>query len=289
MKQFALLALGLVSACDQRDKRPMDRDAAKLLFDEIKLDAPPGMSDLSIDDRGVLWAIAERDRHILEIDLSKSPLVPIVHELQGIADGVDTEALVWLGNGKFVIGVEGANAPSAAIVTAELRGDAIVATSTREFDDAQLGVTLLLNHGIEALCGRDGEILAAIESVGQLAGKRWAPLARLRGDSIQVAKLWLTTKVGKISALTCTIADDGTARVLAIERHFGVARILQFTAKRDDVDITPAVLLDLAPVVHDDFNLEGITTLPDGRLVMINDNQSRKASGPTELFVFHLR
>ena len=152
-------------------------------------------------------------------------------------------------------------------------------------------MTLKANHGIEALCGRDGELLAAIESVGKdpISFKRFAPLVRLRGDAVHAAKLWLTSETGKISAMACTIADDGTAQVLALERHFGVARILKFTIGRTDVEITPTVELDLHPIIHDDYNLEGIVRLLDGRLVMINDNQGRQASGPTELFVFHPR
>jgi hypothetical protein len=290
MKSLALVALALLGACDQRDKRPMDQEAAKGLFDRIKLDSPPGMSDLTIDDRGIVWAIAERDRKVLEIDVSKNPVVPIVHELKGIANGVDTEAIAWLGGGRFAIGVEGANGAWAAIVRAERQGDAIVATATRELNDAQLGVTLMSNHGVEAVCGRDGELIAAIETVGKdPAGRRWAPLVRLRGDTVHVTKLWLTTKVGKISALSCVLADDGSAQVIAIERHFGVARILKFSLGRQDAEVTPTVDLDLHPVLHDKFNLEGIARLPDGRLVMINDNQSRTVSGPTELFVFHPR
>jgi len=293
MKRLALVTLvtlGLLGACDQRDKRPMDREAAKGLFDQIKLDSPPGMSDLTVDDRGIVWAIAERDRRVLEIDVTKSPLVPIMHELEGIADGVDTEAIAWLGDGLFAIGVEGANGPSAAVVRAERQGDAIVATATRELTDAQLGVTLTSNHGIEAVCGRDGELIAAVETVGKdLAGRRWAPIVRLRGDTVHVTKLWLTTKVGKISGLSCILADDGTAQVIAIERHFGVARFLKFSLGRHDVEVTPTVDLDLNPVLHDKFNLEGIARLADGRLVTINDNQGRTVSGPTELFVFHPR
>lgn len=291
MKRYTLVALAVLGACDKRDKRPMDLEGASKLFDMHRLQSPPGMSDLTIDDRGVLWSISERDRQILEIDVRKQPIVPIVHKLEGIAKGVDTEAIVWLGNGKFVIGVEGANGPWAALVSAEVQGDSIVATATRELSDAQVGVTLVPNHGIEALCGRDGELLAAVESVGSdpISGKRWAPVVRLRGDSVQAAKLWLTTGAGKISAMSCTMTDDGTAQVVAIERHFGVARILKFSIGRTDLEVTPTVELDLNPIIHDDYNLEGIVTLPDGRLVMINDNQGRQASGPTELFVFHPR
>ncbi len=291
MKWYALVALAVLGACDKRDKEPMDRVAGKKLFAMHRLASPPGMSDLTIDDRGVVWAIAERHPQILEMDVRKQPIVPIVHKLEGIAKGVDTESIVWLGKGKFMLGVEGAHGAWAALVTAEQRGNAIVATSTRELSDAQVGVTLTANHGIEGLCGRDGELLAAIESVGKdpMTGKRWAPIVRLRGDTLHVAKLWLTTSKGKISAMSCTIADDGTAQVIALERHFGVARVLKFSIGRNDTEVTPTVEHDLHPIIHDDYNLEGIVKLPDGRLVMINDNQGRLASGGTELFLFHSR
>lgn len=289
MKRLALALLGL-AACESRKIGRIDREAAKKLFDEVALPtAPPGMSDLTIDDRGILWAIAERDRTVLEIDVTKQPPLVTTHPLQGIADGVDTEAIAWLGNGAFAIGTEGANAPSASVVSAELRGTAIVATATRDLSSGQLGVLLTSNHGIEALCGRGGELLAVAETVGKDVDKRWAPLVRIRGDEVTLTKLWLTTTTGKISAITCTLADDGAAKVTAIERHFGVARLLSFTLDRSSKEVTPTVDLDLHPVLHNAFNLEGITKLPDGRIVTINDNQSSKVSGPTQLFVFHPR
>lgn len=289
MTRIALALLGL-AACESHKIGPMDREAATKLFDEIVLPtAPPGMSDLTIDDRGVLWSIAERDRTVLEIDVTKQPPLVTAHPLQGIADGVDTEAIAWLGNGTFAIGTEGANGPAAAVVSAELRGAALVATATRDLSSGQLGVLLTSNHGIEALCGRSGELLAVAETVGKDVDKRWAPLVRIRGDEVKLAKLWLTTTTGKISAITCTLADDGTAQVTALERHFGVARLLSFKLDRSQTEITPTVDLDLHPILHNAFNLEGITKLPDGRIVTINDNQSAKVSGPTQLFVFHPR
>jgi hypothetical protein len=282
---LALLVLGL-GACEEKrgNRAPIDPKAANALFEEVPLAAPPGMSDLTIDEHGVLWAISERDRIVLEIELGKPP---IQHTLEGIVLGLDTEAILALGGGRFVIGVEGGMAPAAAILTAELRGADVVVTSTRPLLDKDLGIALTINHGIEAVCGRDGEILAAAETVGTLPdGRRWAPIVRLRGDEVKTARLYLTTKKGKISAMYCTIADDGTAQVLAIERHFGVVRLLSFTVGRDSADITPTVERDLFPILHDNFNLEGITKLADGRLVLINDNQGHKAEGPTQLFVF---
>jgi hypothetical protein len=289
MTRIVLALLGL-AACESHKIGPMDREAAKKLFDEIALPtAPPGMSDLTIDDRGILWSIAERDRTVLEIDPSKQPVAVTAHPVQGIAEGVDTEAITWLGNGTFAIGTEGGNGPSAAVVSAELRGSAIVATATRDLSNGQFGVLLTSNHGIEALCGRAGELLAVAETVGKDVDKRWAPLVRIRGDEVKLTKLWLTTKTGKISAITCTLADDGTAQVTAIERHFGVARVLSFKLDRSQTEVTPTVDLDLHPILHNAFNLEGIARLPDGRIVAINDNQSSKVSGPTQLFVFHPR
>ncbi|HEY5945861.1 MAG TPA: esterase-like activity of phytase family protein [Kofleriaceae bacterium] len=288
MKVVVFVAL---AACGKSgESGVMDREAAKGVFEEVKIDAPPGMSDLSIDDRGVLWAIAERDRHVVEIDLSGQAPRVTSHPLDGIAHGIDTEAIAWLGNNRFAIGTEGASEPTASIMFAELRGNEMMVTSTKQLTSGELGVTLDVNHGIEAVCGTADELLAATESVGKLDdGTRYSALIRLRGDAMTIAKVRLTTKVGKLSALYCTFDAEGTADVIALERHFSVTRILHFAVKRDDVEVTPTVELDLAPILHDSLNLEGIVRLPDGRLAAINDNQSKVARGPTELLLFMKR
>jgi hypothetical protein len=150
----------------------------------------------------------------------------------------------------------------------------------------ELGVDLAVNAGAEAICGRGDDLLIGIESVGTFPdGTRWAPIAHLVGDRAIVSKLLLTTPTGKISGMTCTF-DGSTIHVLAIERHDSVSRILRFDLAEE---ITPAVELDLAPVLNDTLNLEGIARLPDGRLVMINDNQGAIVDGPTDLLVFHPR
>lgn len=284
MKRIALVAA--LAACGTRD-RPIDKEAARALFDEIEIDAPPGISDLTIDDRGVLWAIAERDRKVLEIALGSGTATVTSHDLTGIPGGVDTEALAWLGDGSFAIGIEGSTIPIAAIVLAKLTGGAIVAGDTQRFDADQLGVAPTINHGIEAVCGKTGQLLAAEEIAGvDPDATRWASLVRVEGDQTTRAKLHLTTKTGKISALHCTFEPDGTAHAVAVERHYGVSRVLSFDVPRGAADITPKVEHDLAPVVGS-LNIEGIAKLPDGRLVLVNDNQGATASGPTKLLVFH--
>ena len=283
MKRVWVL-VALLGCGKHHERGPIDREAARGVFEQMPIDAPPGMSDLTIDDRGTIWGIAERDRQVIALELGKPPTR---HALDGIPAGNDTEALAYLGDNRFAIGIEGTEAATAGIMFAELRGDRLVATRTRPLSNAELGVSLTINHGIEALCGRGDELIAACETVGKLPdGTRWAPLVRLRGDALTHTKLRLTTAKGKISALHCTLADDGTAQVIAIERHYGVSRILRFAIKRDDVEVTPTVELDLHPILRDARNLEGIVRLTDGRLVTINDNQGKRANGPTELFVF---
>ncbi|NVB84448.1 MAG: hypothetical protein HOV81_39100 [Kofleriaceae bacterium] len=284
MKWIALVAA--LAACGKHD-RPIDKEAARALFDEITIDAPPGISDLTIDDRGVLWAVAERDRKVLEIALGSGSATVTSHDLTGIPAGIDTEALAWLGDGSFAIGVEGSALPLAGIVYAKLSGNSVVAGETQRFDAAQLGVAPTINHGIEAVCGKAGQLLAAEEIAGvDPDGTRWASLVRIEGDKVTRAKLHLTTKTGKISALHCTFDADGTAHGVAVERHYSVSRVLSFDAARGANDIVPKLEHDLAPVVGS-LNIEGIAKLPDGRLVLVNDNQNATVSGSTKLLVFH--
>jgi Esterase-like activity of phytase len=237
-----------------------------------------------------LWAIAERAHAITEITLGTPPVV-VVHPLDGVPDGLDTEALAWLGGDQFAIGTEGQQAPTASVLYATLGGDGHVRVDReRPLLPAELGVTLTNNHGAEGLCGSANDLVVAIETVGTFAdGARWAPLVRLSGDTALTFRFRLTTRTGKLSALSCRFAADGTVDIEAIERHYGVSRIVHGTITAHDPDVRPTVELDLDPVNHDRYNLEGLVRLADGRWVAINDNQGSRVDGPTELFVFHPR
>jgi hypothetical protein len=290
MKVLALV-VALV-ACGRTERGPIDREKARALFAEVPIaDSPHGMSDLAIDDRGRLWAIPERDPTVLELELAGGSVVGTRHAIDGVPAGMDTEGIGWLGGRRFALALEGAHVPAAAIAFAELGDDGRLSIkSTRVLTAGELGVEPTTNRGLESICGRGDELLTATENAGTFPdGTRWAALVRVRGEALHVTKLRLTSKEGKISALHCTLADDGTAEVVAIERHFGVCRILRFAVGRDDAEVTPVIDLDLTAILRDALNLEGIARLPDGRLVSINDNQSRTAKGPTELLVFHPR
>ncbi|MBA3539548.1 MAG: hypothetical protein H0T79_07950, partial [Deltaproteobacteria bacterium] len=182
--------------------------------------------------------------------------------------------------------------PRAAVAFAERRGARFVVTRTQPLEQLDLGVTLTKNHGAEAVCGTGSDLVIAIEATGRFPdGGRFAPIVRLADGVMSLTRLRLTTETGKISGLECTIAGDGGARVWAIERHYGVSRIVRFTLPRGapaGAELALEVVLDLAPILRDSLNLEGITFLPDGRMVTVADNQGKSVSGPSRLLVFPL-
>ncbi|MGE5184014.1 MAG: SdiA-regulated domain-containing protein [Acidobacteriota bacterium] len=265
------LVLLVLIACGKHAE--LDRSA----FDEIDvLDSPPGVSDLAIDDHGTLWAIPERDRVVLEIP--RPGARAIAHPLVGVADGIDTEAIAWVAPGRFALGTEGQHAATASVLDAALEPDGRITVTA---EHPLTGISLEPNKGAEGICGRAGDVLVAIETVGTLAdGTRYAPLVRIHdGQQVAIDRLRLTSKTGKIAALACSSPGD----VYAIERHYGTSKLLHFADTGGE--ITPTVVIDLYPIHHGTLNLEGLARLPDGRFAFVNDNQSRTIEGPTELLV----
>ncbi len=270
---LVIAAVAAAAACGKHAE--LDRSA----FVEIDvLDSPPGVSDLAIDDRGTLWAIPERDRFVLEIPRPGARV--IAHPLVGVADGIDTEAIAWLAPGRFAIGTEGQHTATASVLDAVLQPDGRVTVTA---EHPLTGIALEPNKGAEGICGRAGDVVVAIETVGTLAdGTRYAPLVRMHdGQQVAIDRLRLTSETGKIAALACSSPGD----VYAIERHYGISKLLHFADTGGD--ITPAVVMDLYPLHHGSLNLEGLARLPDGRFAFVNDNQSHTVEGPTELLVLH--
>ncbi|HEY1547611.1 MAG TPA: hypothetical protein VGG28_07320 [Kofleriaceae bacterium] len=281
----------VVAACGKHDR--VEPAAAAQIFDqEIVLPTvPPGESDLTLDGSGHIWAIAERDRFASELVLAGSNVTVVEHAVDGVPDGNDTESIAWLGGSNFVLGIEGQETTTAGVLFAELRPDGhLVVTSTRDLTNAELGVTLQKNHGSEAICGSGDDIVVGIEERGTFPdGSKWAPLVRIKTGRLKLAKLHLTTGTGKLSALDCRFAADGSVDFVGIERHFGVERILHGVLAAGATEVTPTLVQDLAPAIGDKYNLEGIARLPDGRIALINDNQSKTIDGPTKLLLLKPR
>jgi hypothetical protein len=252
-------------------------------FTLIEIATPPGISDLTLAD-GHLWAIAERDRVAVEMTLDATKLWN--HKVE-IPPGIDTEAISFLGSGQFVIGTEGQDQPTASLIWMKLDEDGTLRpVRERQLTNADLGVTLTNNHGVEAVCGHGDELLAAIETVGKDDQGRYAPLVHMRGDQLTLGKLRLTSDVGKISALACDFKPDGSVDVHAVERHYKISRILHGTLAAGATDMAPTVEIDLEPTLHDSLNVEGLVVLPDGKMIAVNDNQGSTVTGPTYLMRF---
>ncbi|HEY0252598.1 MAG TPA: hypothetical protein VGC41_13780, partial [Kofleriaceae bacterium] len=221
-----MILLGMLVACGKHG------GAQAAPFDEIAVDLPPGESDLTLDDKGHLWAIAERDHVVAELELAASgPPKITLHPVDGVPDGVDTESLGWLGNGNFAIGTEGQQSASASVLSGTLQPNGHLLVAPRiSFTNEQLGLALINNHGAEALCGTGDDVWVAIESTGTTTeGKRWAPLVHVHGDQVVgVQKILLTSDKGKISAINCDFTTQ-PVHVRAIERHYGVSRIISFS------------------------------------------------------------
>ncbi len=299
---LALAACGPVTA-----HVPDDLAAHGVYRIPLEVGKAHGLSGLAVAADGGVWTIAERAATAFRIDLDLTRSPPTVRAIEpwpvvGLPPGEELESLAILPDGAMMVGAEGR---AAHVVHAyrlekvghrlEVRGPAI------SMKAKQLGVHAGGNHGAEGACAVPGLTLFAIEAAGQDAVSRWAPLVVLHeggpdGDDVtqaaaltpdHVRHLRLTTATGKISALDCW-RDGDRVRVIAIERHFAVTRILGFDLDdgAGDLPIAPTVLRDLAPVLHGSLNLEGLVRLPDGHLLAVVDNQYGTLTGPDELIWF---
>jgi hypothetical protein len=275
-----------LAACGRTE---IDRERAAKLFKEVELATKPGLSGLATDATGGLWTISERDAYAYRItlDAQNKPTLE-TFAIEGVPPDVDLEGIAWLREDRLALGTEGQLDDVATVLLAERRGPAFAVTSRIELGAAQIGLTeLRANRGAEGVCGSGDTIIVAIEDTGTSNGKRYAPVVRISHDQIvRTHHVWLTTKTGKLSALDCSIDKDGTAHVIAIERHFSVTKLLRFSVPTTDGDITPTEVLDLGPVLNSRLNLEGIAQANDGRVYAIVDNQWRSLQGPSVLLVF---
>lgn len=279
-----------------------------------------GLSDLSavrdVDGHRRLYVVPERQRALLQLDLPRpaAPRAepggrvdpnddapppetlaarPVGRTLEGVPPYLDTESLAALGNHRFAIGTEAPwpHRTHDDVLLVTLQDHVARATATLRFDYAPYGLTGASNAGIEGLCFDGEALLAASETAGELGdGGRFAPLGRRGpGDTAFVPyRVRLSSETGRISALACRKTSDAPTadtEVLAIERHYGVSRLLRFVLPQS---LAPGTLLpaqpvlDLAALVRPLINYEGVAWLADGDVLLLADNSIGFATGPTE-------
>ncbi len=267
-------------------------------------DALRGASGLTVDGSGTVWTVPEDDRRLLPLSVGRGELrvqgrpAP----LDGLDAELDAESITAIGPGRFAIGTEKrGERDTDTIFLVELRDRRAAVTRQIELQYAPWGIRAEDNMGIEGLCHADGRLVAALEPVIERGGKRYAPIGLLDLQSGQwrALELALTTESGKLSGLSCRAGPDGEVQVTAIERHYGVARLLSFSilaavasnpgsapgsASRPEA-LSSSVLLDLAELLHPLPNFEGVAGF-GGYLFIISDNKQRVTTGPTFLVRF---
>jgi hypothetical protein len=235
-----------------------------------------GLSGLSMRPDGTLWAVSERSGSMRRVG-GDGQLA-----LVGVPAGLEPEALAWIDEDRFVLGTESDDAGRSVdvVLFGRVEGGQAVVVDQWSLELAKLGVAPVGNKGLEAACVSDGTLVVVTELVDERAG-RWAPYASraLEGGAWTTGRLKLSTSTGKVAGLACT-AD----RAWAIERHYGVAHVLDWALPATG-DVIGRVVLDIDAAVTGDLpNLEGIVRRRDGGLWLISDNDHGGVTGPSLRF-----
>jgi len=259
----------------------------------IELDLPDvtGLSDLSRDASGGLWAVAERRRFAVRIASDgAAEAVPIA----GVPDGLDIEGMAWLPDGRVALATESneARRPHDAVFFARLAGGRLEVEEERRLAYRLWPMEALGNQGIEGLCQAGDTLVMAIETVLAAGGVREAPIAiyHLPTGRWTPLRVRLTTRTGKISALACALRPGGAIDVLAIERHFEVAQLIRFAVPPGAAPgVLEAVLVgDLGPLLPGRENYEGLVWDGAAEIAMVADNDWTHVTGPNLLVTARL-
>ena len=265
-----------------------------------------GLSDLTVDDDGKLWAVAERTRALvrMEADGTGVRLVPLV----GVPIRLDVEGLAWLGDGRFALGTESDDPRRTSDLVLFVRlvdgGARARVERSIALDYSRWPLRPNGNQGLEGVCRAGSALVVAVESVSGSA-HRFAPVAvrQLPDGSWTPYLVRLTTRTGKLSALSCLVRPGrgGAIDVLAVERHFGVARLIRFelpaagaaptgpvttpagTERPPPARIAPVLVADLAELLQQRENFEGLVWDGDRDIALVVDNDWARVTGPNLL------
>lgn len=277
------------------------RSEARVL-ERVELAHPDavGLSGLArTHDGGFVTVTERRDRVLLVDETGVRDSVPVT----GVPADLDLEGIAWLGRDVLLAteGVGERRSDRALLARRGPDGFAIVGSPPIVVEvggtvGARRLEPLVLGHnaGLEGLCVA-GAVFAAFETVALVDGRRLAPLVSFPvpndatpPDAPNVATtrfVALTSATGKLSALDCE-DRDGVTELLAIERHFGVSRLLRIAVSPDAHGVLePEVVLDLVPLLERGENFEGVARLPGGRVALVNDNDYGSIDGPSELVI----
>lgn len=298
----ALLLAAAAAACGGRAAEPARPEPAvpATLTDvhrqELASPGVTGLSDLARDPDGRTWAVAERVRVALRVD--RPGAAPVAVPLVGVPEEVDVEGIAWLDRERVALATEsdrGARKTD-ALLLARLGPAGIEVVGRRDLDYSLFPLDPIGNQGLEGLCHAGPYLVASVETVIANPEERFAPIAVLEVASDRWTPLFvrLTTRTGKISALACLVRRDRSIDVLAIERHFEVARLIRFRipaplpAGRPPLVLDPVVVAELAPAMIHQENFEGLLWDGARAVSLVVDNDWTHVTGPNLLLTARL-
>ena len=297
-----IVLLVLVAGCGGRSCdwiRPSDpKGPGPAHVEKLTLSLPehPGISGAASIGDGRAVLVAERRSDLLVVTLADGRLVGQV-PIDGLDPARDLESVAYLSDGSFVMGTEAGadDRPTDPLYKVTSEGSSATLVETLTLSYAPWDMLMGSNHGVEGLCVAGDWLLAGVEEVIEQGGGRIAPLGvlALSGGGWRPFGIQLTTSKGKIAGLYCSQQTaDGPIEVWAIERHFGVSRVLHFeiteltsTPEGHYSLLTAEVVVDLAPLQDDLPNFEGLIRLDDGRFWLVSDNDYGGVSGPTVVWI----
>lgn len=257
-----------------------------------------GLSGLTVDPSSTFWTVPETERIL--VPMVREGAMPRLREkpieIVGVDQSLDIESIAAVSNTEFVVGTEGPGSRSSdKLFWLKLQGGNARVVKTVNVDYGLWGIEGTHNEGIEGLCYSKGQLVVAVEPVFVAEGERYAPIARyqIAAKKWYPARLALTSKSGKISALDCRMNQDNALTVFAIERHYGIARLLSFTLPTNTpaagplTTLLPRVERDIAKLVKPLPNFEGIAQ--HGKdFFLVTDNDHSGIIGPAFLLKFSL-
>lgn len=257
-----------------------------------------GFSSLARHPDGSLWSASEETHRLLRLGPVEGDRVASHSQRLYLGPaGLEVEGLAFLPDGRVVFATEGfAERGADALAFGDLREAPAwtIARQPRLLDYRPWELRAPHNQGLEGVASVGTELVVAVEAVvGQ--GARFAPLARLATPQAEPLRyrLRLSSQTGKLSAIDCRRGSRASSlECRAVERHFGVARILGFTLPAPHAsglrEIDARVVADLSNAIGRCTNLEGLLWEED-RFTLIADNHNSTRTGPTWLLLLEPR
>jgi hypothetical protein len=242
-----------------------------------------GLSGLTLDEHGAFWAPGEDGAAVVRIDPETFGVTR--YAVVGGPPNTDLEAMAWVDGTRFVLGTETQENGRLrdVVLDGRLAAGGFAVTPVGNLDYARWHLAAPDNRGIEGICHVDGVLVFATELVERQRGRRWAPVGMFdpKTQTWTAHRVGLTSKTGKLAAIDCRIVD-GSIEALAVERHYGVSRLLRFKIAQGPEEqwIDPTIAADLSQLVSPLPNFEGLAWMEDGSAALVTDNKHR--GGPRE-------